>query len=375
MKIIHTADLHLDSKLKRHLDDRRAKERRDELLISFQRLVSYAVKENVEAILIAGDLFDVTQISATARNAVYAAMKEHPEILFFYLRGNHDADAFLEDVKERFGALPENLRLFSDKWTSYELRGKDGVNVVITGAEMNAENKGKLTASLLLDHKKKNIVMLHGQEVETAGKKDAEVIPLREYKNKGIDYLALGHIHAPKLEKLDARGVYAYAGCLEGRGFDECGPRGFYLLTVTDDEIQAEFVPFAKRLMYELTVDASDAMTSDDAVALTRKASTKEGIAEKDMVKVILSGETDMNAEFDEGYIAKSLEEDYYFIKVVDKTVPKVDYDSFALDISLKGEYVRSIKAAVQAGELDAEQAADMIRLGIRLLAGEEKLA
>ncbi|MCR4598000.1 MAG: DNA repair exonuclease [Acetatifactor sp.] len=375
MKIIHTADLHLDSKLKRHLDDRRAKERRDELLISFQRLVSYAVKENVEAILIAGDLFDVTQISATARNAVYAAMKEHPEILFFYLRGNHDADAFLEDVKERFGALPENLRLFSDKWTSYELRGKDGVSVVITGAEMNAENKGKLTASLLLDHTKKNIVMLHGQEVETAGKKDAEVIPLREYKNKGIDYMALGHIHIPKLEKLDARGVYAYAGCLEGRGFDECGPRGFYLLTVTEDAIQAEFVPFAKRLMYELMVDASNALTSDDAVALTRKASTKEGIAEKDMVKVILSGETDMNAEFDEGYIAKSLEEDYYFIKVVDKTVPKVDYDSFALDISLKGEYVRSIKAAVQAGELDAEQAADMIRLGIRLLAGEEKLA
>ena len=375
MKIIHTADLHLDSKLKRHLDDRRAKERRDELLISFQRLVSYAVKENVEAILIAGDLFDVTQISATARNAVYAAMKEHPEILFFYLRGNHDADAFLEDVKERFGALPENLRLFSDKWTSYELRGKDGVSVVITGAEMNAENKGELAAALLLDQGKKNIVTLHGQEVETAGKKDAEVIPLREYKNKGIDYLALGHIHAPKLEKLDARGVYAYAGCLEGRGFDECGPRGFYLLTVTDDAIQAEFVPFAKRLMYELMVDASNALTSDDAVALTRKASTKEGIAEKDMVKVILSGETDMNAEFDEGYIAKSLEEDYYFIKVVDKTVPKVDYDSFALDISLKGEYVRSIKAAVQAGELDAEQAADMIRLGIRLLAGEEKLA
>ncbi|MBQ1849464.1 MAG: DNA repair exonuclease [Lachnospiraceae bacterium] len=375
MKIIHTADLHLDSKLKRHLDDRRAKERRDELLISFQRLVSYAVKENVEAILIAGDLFDVTQISATARNAVYAAMKEHPEILFFYLRGNHDADAFLEDVKERFGALPENLRLFSDKWTSYELRGKDGVSVVITGAEMNAENKGELATALLLDQGKKNIVTLHGQEVETAGKKDAEVIPLREYKNKGIDYLALGHIHVPKLEKLDARGVYAYAGCLEGRGFDECGPRGFYLLTVTDDAIQADFVPFAKRLMYELMVDASNALTSDDAVALTRKASTKEGIAEKDMVKVILSGETDMNAEFDEGYIAKSLEEDYYFIKVVDKTVPKVDYDSFALDISLKGEYVRSIKAAVQAGELDAEQAADMIRLGIRLLAGEEKLA
>jgi len=374
LKLIHTADLHLDSKLKRHLDDRRAKERRDELLISFQRLVSYAVKEGVEAILIAGDLFDVTQISATARNAVYAAMKEHPEILFFYLRGNHDADAFLQDVKERFGALPENLRLFSDKWTSYTLRGTDGVTVQITGAEMSAENKGELAASLLLDQKSKNIVMLHGQEVETAGKMDAEVVPLREYKNKGIDYMALGHIHAPKLEKLDARGVYAYAGCLEGRGFDECGQRGFYLLDVTEEGMKASFVPFAKRLMHELTVDVSSTLTSDEAVALTRKAAAQAGVAEKDMVKVILSGETSMDAQLDEGYIAKSLEEDFYFVKVVDKTVPKVDYDSFALDVSLKGEYVRSIKAAVQAGELEPEQAADMIRLGIRLLAGEEKL-
>ena len=364
----------MDSKLKRHLDDRRAKERRDELLISFQRLVSYAVKEGVEAILIAGDLFDVTQISATARNAVYAAMKEHPEILFFYLRGNHDADAFLQDVKERFGALPENLRLFSDKWTSYTLRGTDGVTVQITGAEMSAENKGELAASLLLDQKSKNIVMLHGQEVETAGKMDAEVVPLREYKNKGIDYMALGHIHAPKLEKLDARGVYAYAGCLEGRGFDECGPRGFYLLDISETTILAEFVPFAKRLMHELTVDASSTLTSDEAVALTRKAAAQAGVAEKDMVKVILSGETSMDAQLDEGYIAKSLEEDFYFVKVVDKTVPKVDYDRFALDVSLKGEYVRSIKAAVQTGELEPEQAADMIRLGIRLLAGEEKL-
>ena len=375
MKLIHTADLHLDSKLKRHLDDRRAKERRDELLVTFQRMVDYAAKSGVEAILIAGDLFDVSQISANARNTVYSSMKNHPEMQFYYLRGNHDADAFLQDVKERFGALPENLRLFSDGWTSYEQCGADGVSVVITGAEMNAENKGKLTASLLLDHTKKNIVMLHGQEVETAGKMDAEVIPLREYKNRGIDYLALGHVHAPKLEKLDARGVYAYAGCLEGRGFDECGPRGFYLLDASDEGIQASFVPFAKRIMQELTVEVSDAMVSDDALQRIRNAAAEAGVASEDLVKVLLVGETDMNAEFDEGYLAKALEEDFYFVKVVDRTHPKVDYDGYALDSSLKGEYIRRIKAAVQAEELDADEAAEMIRLGVKLLAGEEVLS
>ena len=375
MKIIHTADVHLDSKLKRHLDDRRAKQRRDELLLSFQKMVQYGDKQGVEAILIAGDLFDVAKISATARNAVLSVLEDHPWIMFYYLRGNHDADSFLQDVLDKVGKLPKNLKLFTDEWTSYEQQGTDGSSVVITGAEMNAENAQKLAASLLLDQAKLNIVMLHGQEVETAGKKDAEVIPLREYKNRGIDYFALGHVHAPKLEKLDARGVYAYSGCLEGRGFDECGPRGFYLLNVQDGSIDAEFVPFAKRMMRELTVDASDAVTSDEAIALTRAAGVLADVSPEDMVKVILSGETSLEAEFDEAYMEKALEEDFYFVKVVNRSRPRVDYDGFALDASLKGEFVRRVKASVQTGELTEEEAADMIWLGIRLLSGEEKLS
>ena len=82
-----------------------------------------------------------------------------------------------------------------------------------------------LEASLALDQAKCNIVMLHGQEVETKGKTDAEIIPIRAYRNRGIDYLALGHIHQPKIAQLDARGQYSYSGCPEGRGFDEIGPR------------------------------------------------------------------------------------------------------------------------------------------------------
>ncbi len=370
MKIIHTADVHLDSKLNRHFGDRQAKERRDELLITFRKMVKYAADEGVEAILIAGDLFDVPRISATARNGVLAAIQDNPEISFFYLRGNHDADAFLQDVKDRLGELPENLKLFSKEWTSYELTGADGSGVVITGAEMDAENKGKLAASLVLDQGKLNIVMLHGQEVETAGKRDAEVIPLREYKNRGIDYLALGHVHAPKLEKLDARGQYAYCGCLEPRGFDECGPRGFYMLNVGPDGIRAEFVRFAKRLTWELPVDVSEDLTSEDALGSVRRAAEAAGISENDMVKVVLEGESDLSAEFDEKYMAKALEEAFYFVKVVDKSVPKVDYESFQYDASLKGEYVRRIKAATAAGEIGEDRAAAMIKLGIELLAG-----
>lgn len=66
-------------------------------------------------------------------------------------------------------------------------------------------------------------MMLHGQEAEYAAQDKAEVVPLRDLRGKGIDYLALGHVHGYKKETLDSRGEYCYPGCLECRGFDEYG--------------------------------------------------------------------------------------------------------------------------------------------------------
>lgn len=374
MKIIHTADVHLDSKLGRYLDSAEATTRRNELLLSFQRMVEYGAEIGVDAILISGDLFDVRKISATARDSVYSAMINNPGIVFYYLRGNHDTEAFQTQVTEKYGNLPSNLKLFYDSWTSYELMGSDGKMVVITGAELSAKNNAALTDSLSLDRNKLNIVMLHGQEVETAGKKDAEVIPLREYKDRGIDYLALGHIHQPKIEKLDGRGVYAYSGCLEGRGFDECGPRGFNLLEINELGINAKFVPFAKRTVFDISVDVSDLLTSDEVISRIRENAADEGVADKDMMKARLTGKTAIEAEFDVQYIQQSLAEDYFFVKVVDESGVFIDYESFVYDKSLKGEYVRLIQAEKEAGVLDEKEAAQCIAMGIRLLTGEEKL-
>ena len=70
MKIIHCADVHLDSRMLRHLSKEQAKERRNEILNTFGQMVTYAAKNDVEAIIIAGDLFDTSMISVTTRNYV-----------------------------------------------------------------------------------------------------------------------------------------------------------------------------------------------------------------------------------------------------------------------------------------------------------------
>ena len=131
MKIIHCADLHLDSKMTTNLSKEQAKERKNEILRTFTRMVDYAKKNTVKAILIAGDMFDTRNVSAMARNTVRDVITQNPEIDFLYLKGNHDNDNFLSKLEE----IPENLYLFDDKWMTYAYG-----NITITGIELNEEN-------------------------------------------------------------------------------------------------------------------------------------------------------------------------------------------------------------------------------------------
>ena len=106
MKLIHCADLHLDSRLNTHLGREQAKRRRDELLRNFERLAGYAEENGVEAVLIAGDLFDRDMVSALAKSTVLSVITAHPQIRFYYLRGNHDKGDYTDSSR------PRNLFLF-----------------------------------------------------------------------------------------------------------------------------------------------------------------------------------------------------------------------------------------------------------------------
>jgi len=362
MKVIHCADLHLDAKMSANLDKESAKQRKGEILHTFERMIDYAKQNQVAAILIAGDLFDVKNISATARNMVLSAVKNHPKLVFYYLKGNHDSDNFLSGLDE----IPDNLKLFGPSWVSYE----EG-NVVITGMELSEENAGTACSCLILDEKKFNIVMLHGQEIESRSVDRAEVINLRGLRGKGIDYLALGHVHTYKKERLDARGVYCYPGCLEGRGFDECGEHGFVLLDIDEatGRYTQEFVPFAYRKLYEAPVDVNGCRTTADMIERTKECLQRLGCSEESLIKIVLTGALDVECEKDVSYLRSYFKNSYFFVKVYDETSLKIAYDDYLLDESLKGEYVRMV---MQDDVLTDEDKAAVIRYGLLALAGEE---
>ena len=366
MKIIHCADLHLDSRMQTHLSKEKARERQAELLVTFQEMVRYAADNQVDAILIAGDLYDKKNISAAARNVIRDAIGGHPQIDFYYLKGNHDADSFLGSLEK----IPENLKLFEDHWVSYTADPGEGGHITVTGAELGRETGQSLYHQLSLDREKFNIVMLHGQEAQT-GAEGWDCVDLRRLRDKGIDYLALGHIHSYKLERLDGRGIYCYPGCLEGRGFDECGEHGFVLLEIQGESrtFTHRFVPFAGRRFYTLEVDITGCMTTTQIGERIRRVLAEAAPSPKSLVKLVLTGQVDVECEKEPALLCKQFEEDYYFLKLEDESRLWVDYAGFARDESLKGEFVRTVQGAP---ELTQEEKAAVIRCGIQALSGEE---
>lgn len=357
MKIIHCSDLHLDSKMESNLDKEKARERKNEILITFENMVKYAKENDVQAIIIAGDLFDKKNVSVKAKRIVQNAVKSNPEIDFIYLKGNHDESGFIDEED----MTPENLKMFNQNdWTTYEYG-----NITITGIEFGKKDNYELYNSLMLPKNKFNIVVLHGQEAISDAKDKAEIINLKELKNKNIDYLALGHIHKYKQEKLDNRGIYCYSGCLEGRGFDECGEKGFVLLEI-DEALKTTFIPFSQRKLHEVNVDITDiAEYSQIEAKILEK--TKD-ISGKDLVKIVLTGKIELDANYDIKYFEKKFENNFYFLKIYDECTVKIDYMKYQYDATLKGEFIRR----VQKEDISDEEKIKIITTGIKALSGEE---
>ncbi len=356
MKFIHTADLHLDSKIET-LPSEKSKTRREEIVRSFERMVDFAVENGVNAVIISGDMFDTARVTLKTKSRVINAINKAKTVDFLYLSGNHDDDNFISSLEE----LPENLKLFSDRWTAYEYG-----ETTITGVKFTSHNVSTVYDTLELDENRVNIVAMHGQIVGYNSLEKAEVISIPKLKNKNVDYLALGHIHGYAQGELDQRGVYLYSGCLDGRGFDELGEKGFVLIDVNNGLVNYKFIEFSSRVFREVEFYVSD---FKDWFALKDEISSKlaQQCSNSDLIKVVLKGEHKTDFEIDKEGLTSLLNEKYFFVKVYDKTQLKVEILDYENDKSVRGEFVR----VVWESDLDSETKQKIIMCGINALKGE----
>ncbi len=320
MKIIHLADVHLDSKLNSHLSIEKAKQRKSEILVSFGKVVDYAKETGVKVVIIAGDLFDSNKVLKSTEKFIFEKISSAENIDFIYIQGNHD------DKIEFSSELPSNLKQVDNGFNRFDYE-----NVSIGTIGLEDENYLKIN----FEKDNYNIAVMHG----TLGNSSDEFyINPKLLQNKNIDYLALGHIHKSGEGKLDDRAKYRYCGCLDGRGFDECGEKGFFVI---DTDIGTdEFVPMSTRVIYEFKVDVSE-LNSTNAIIDKIKELTSD-IAKTNLVRVVLEGSVDED-ELDEQLIKTSFKDKFFCFNLKNETTVFYDYESYKNDISLKGEFMRLI--------------------------------
>ena len=341
MKIIHSADIHLGSKIEAKLTKEKADIRKAEVRQAFNKMVNYAILNEIKIILISGDLFDSATPLKKDKEFFYNVVKNNPDIDFIYLKGNHDT------VESGFDEEIDNLKIFKDKWTTYFYEG-----VTISGIEILPHNEYEITNGLKLPKDTKNIVMLHGE---------ANKIP--RIKENNIDYMALGHIHTFSEVKFDIRGKSFYSGCLEGRGFDEIGVKGFVVFDT--ETMTVDFIENSLRVVEEFAVDISSSANSFEAYKIVKDSINSHP---KNICMINLCGEI----KYDGLYLAEDIEEylqdQYFFIYVKNKTTEKIDYNKLAGENTLKGEFVRTV---LSSGEYSQKQKEQIISVGLKAFDGQ----
>ncbi len=352
MKIIHCADIHLGSTLTSIKDDKKRLVRKNEIRNSFSRLVGYAKSNDVHCILLSGDVFDSDTPAIEDKKFFYDAISANKDINFYYLKGNHD--------KNEISKIEcENLFVFNDSWNSYKYN-----DVTITGIEINKDNINNLYSSLKLDENSFNIVMLHG-DINTKGK---DFIDLKKLTNKNINYLALGHIHSYSCQSIDKRGVAIYPGCLDCRGYDEIGEKGFVLLDIENNKINYSFVPFSSRPYILKEIDVSGSKGLYDIK--NKVDSSINDLKEDSIVRLVLYGKVNSDIENDlsdiENRIEIAFKDSFFDLRVESKIKLTIDASKFKDEISLRGEFVRSVLGS------EDEDKEEILELGLRMFSKEE---
>ncbi|EAC2499274.1 exonuclease SbcCD subunit D [Listeria monocytogenes] len=255
IQFLHMADLHLDSPFigLSTLPQPLFSAIQESTFQSLERITTVAIKEAVDFVLIAGDIYDSEDQSVRAQARFAKEMKrlEAANIPVFMIHGNHD---FIEKHKEKL-ALPSNVHVFSEQVEVMSYKTVTGVSVNIYGFSYNERH---IRSSRVGEYKIQgdadfHIALLHGSEVSSSEEHDVYApFRVQEISKKGFDYWALGHIHKRQL-LAESPSIY-YPGNIQGRNRKESGEKGASIITLSEASTTIDFIGTSPIIWEEVVI-------------------------------------------------------------------------------------------------------------------------
>ena len=284
-RFAHIADCHLGAWRDQKL--------RELNLIAFENAFDKCMQENVDFIIISGDLFDATLPDLALVQRAVEKIKEVKDrgIQIYLTYGSHDFapnSVSMVDVLKSAGLFQKvvdakiideklQLKIFADTKTGAKIAG-------LSGRKLGLEKKyfEILDTTSLEKEMGFKIFVFHNAitEIRPWGASYPDSVPL-SYFPKGFSYYAGGHIHRKIEQNVKDYGLVAYPGPLFGATFTDLEDtaqgekRGFFIIDFDGQITKTRFmeVKVSEVIFQEINADKKSARQVDDALVKIAKDS------------------------------------------------------------------------------------------------------
>ena len=236
-RFVHTGDLHLDSPfigLSTEAPENVVETLRESTISAWRNIIDLALEEEADFLLVAGDAFERANRTLRGQLVFRDGLRDLSDagIPSFVVTGNHDP----LDGWEPSVSWPELAHRFpAHEVTSRPVLRGGGEIARIHGISYHQRD---IKANLAKQFEREAetpfaIGLLHTNVSGQEGHANYAPCTLTDLRDSGMDYWALGHIHAHRVLS-DARPTIVYCGNPQGRDPGEMDARGCYLVDVDD---------------------------------------------------------------------------------------------------------------------------------------------
>jgi len=378
-RFLHAADIHLDSPLigLASVEGPAANRIRSAPRAAFEALIQRAVTDEVDFVVIAGDLYDGTwrDFNTGLFFSAQMGLLQQAGIPVFVLHGNHDAESQITAPL----TLPDNVSVFRARSAhTFQL---DELNVALHGQSFRDKS---ITENLVPGYPAPidgafNIGVLHTALGGMGPHANYAPCSLPELIAKGYDYWALGHVHQGQI--LVEQPHVVFPGNLQGRHVRETGKKGACLVTVEDGNV-VDVIPLALDVVRwaVLDVDVAGAANSTDVVELMRSVlETKSADCDGRLLaaRIELTGRTELHSRLvtsidaltaEARSVALGLGDEVAWVeKLVVRTKPLADPAELAIRVDALGDLQRMLGEAAEDHELIGQLKADISELASKM--------
>ena len=255
MKFLHVGDVHLGAEPESGTD--LGPLRKAELWEAFRDIIELCEREQVELLLLPGDLFHSQPLLRDVKEVDYL-FRRLTKTKVVMIAGNHDCllpSSHYYDV-----TFPEYVTFLMDNRVDSVYLPELNTEVFGLSYETKQIGEARYDEIRINDSGRINILLAHGNILC-----NDKSIPIHRsaLEAAGFDYVALGHLH----NRLEISQRITYSGSLEPLNRGEIGEKGYILGEIKKEEkgsseILWEFVPHAKReyipLSFTITAEATE---------------------------------------------------------------------------------------------------------------------